>query len=135
LAGGTILPARFWLIVGALLGGFSVAAGAAGAHLLKDRLASADLANFEIAARYQMYHALALVLVGALRLSHRSRWLEAAGWAFLLGVTVFCGCLYLLAWGGPRWLGAVVPIGGLAMIVGWAALAMAAFFTRSAETP
>ena len=81
---------------------------------------------FETGARYHMYHALAL-FVAAWAFT---RWpggpVIAAGWLFVAGTVLFSGSLYLLALTGQRWLGAITPLGGLAFIAGWAALAWAA---------
>ena len=113
--------------MGAMSALLAVAAGAFGAHALRGRLASDLLEVFETAARYQMYHALALLVVG-LVLSRASAgggaWLGAAGWLFLAGTLLFSGSLYALALSGARWLGAVTPLGGLAFLAGWAALAL-----------
>ena len=112
----------FWMI-GCTLGFLAVAAGAFGAHALRARLGPDLLAVWETAARYQMYHALALLAVAMAA----GRWpgggWSLAGWLFTAGVVVFCGSLYLLAFTGVRWLGAVTPLGGLAMILGWMWLA------------
>lgn len=119
---------RLFLALGALSALVAVLAGAFGAHALKSRLAVDLLAVFETGARYQMYHALALVLVGALASrAAASRPLEAAGWCFVAGTVLFSGSLYALALTGVRKLGAVTPLGGLAFLVGWAALALHAF--------
>jgi uncharacterized membrane protein YgdD (TMEM256/DUF423 family) len=121
--------ARACLIAGALLGGVSVAAGAFGAHGLRAVLeATGQAANWETAARYGMYHALALVAVGLLGLSRPqvSRLLAAAAWCFFLGTLIFSGCLAVLALSGLKVLGAVVPIGGVLLIAGWLLLALAA---------
>jgi uncharacterized membrane protein YgdD (TMEM256/DUF423 family) len=116
-----------WIRAGAALGGLGVIAGAFGAHGLKGTLDSHGLEVFETAARYQMYHAPALLVVGLLAMSGRGGTaLSIAGWSFLLGVLIFSGTLYTLAFTGIRWLGAITPIGGLALIVGWFALAFAA---------
>jgi uncharacterized membrane protein YgdD (TMEM256/DUF423 family) len=118
---------RTFLALAALFGLLAVAAGAFGAHALEARLTTDRLAIFETAARYQMYHALALLAVAWLAASSASASLvAAAGWAFVCGTVIFCGSLYLLALGGPRWLGAITPIGGLAFMVGWALLGIAA---------
>jgi uncharacterized membrane protein YgdD (TMEM256/DUF423 family) len=126
-----------WIGVGALLGAVGVALGAFGAHGLSESIANMGyagedlarrLANFETAVRYQMYHALAIALVGVLH-AHRPRktWRFAAS-AFLLGVLLFSGLLYVLTFAGPnwKWLGAVVPLGGLSLIVGWLVLSIGA---------
>ena len=115
-----------WIRAGAILGGLSVAAGAFGAHTLKTRIDADALDIFKTAALYQMIHALALVAVGLLVASGRGGTAATvAGWAFLAGIVLFSGSLYGLALSGPRWLGPITPIGGLAMIGGWIALAIA----------
>jgi uncharacterized membrane protein YgdD (TMEM256/DUF423 family) len=114
---------RFWLTAGALLGGIAVAAGAFGAHALRSRLSPADLATFETAARYQMYHALALLAVGLL--TTRGVAASPSGWSFLIGIVLFSGSLYLLTLGGLRWMGAVTPMGGVAFLAGWVLLGWA----------
>ena len=109
--------------IGAVAGFLGVALGAFGAHALQGRLSPEDLQIFETAVRYQLVHALALVALAAL--SGRISAVPAivAGWGFTGGILVFSGSLYLLVLTGPRWLGAVTPIGGLAFLLGWAALA------------
>jgi uncharacterized membrane protein YgdD (TMEM256/DUF423 family) len=119
---------RLFVALGAVSGFISVAAGAFGAHALKKRLAEDMLAIFETGARYQMYHALALVLVGVLAASRSgSRALDASGWLFVAGTVLFSGSLYALALSGVRTLGAVTPFGGLCFLAGWVALAIGAF--------
>jgi len=120
------MTAGRWATVGAVLGGMAVALGAFGAHGLRDRLSPVELATFDTGARYQMYHALALLAVAWLADRAPSRAVEAAGWAFLIGTIVFSGSLYLLTLGGLRWMGAVAPLGGVSFLIGWASLAMAA---------
>ena len=116
-----------WIRIGAVLGGLGVIAGAFGAHGLEGKIDSRGLEVFETAAKYQMYHAPALLAVGLLMLMGRGGTaLNLAGWSFLLGTLIFSGTLYALALTGIRWLGAITPIGGLALIVGWFALAVAA---------
>lgn len=117
--------ARLWTVLGAANGFLSVAAGAFGAHGLRRRLAENMLAHWETAARYQMYHALALLAVGALAAT-RGDAVNAAGWSFTAGIVVFSGSLYALALTGETRLGMVTPLGGVAMLVGWALLARAA---------
>jgi uncharacterized membrane protein YgdD (TMEM256/DUF423 family) len=118
---------RLFFVLGALFGGLGVALGAFGAHGLRQILSAEDLATFEIGVRYQMYHALALIAVAWAM----SRWdhaaLVAAGWLFVGGIVVFSGSLYALVLTGQRWLGAVTPLGGVAMIAGWALLGWAAY--------
>jgi uncharacterized membrane protein YgdD (TMEM256/DUF423 family) len=117
---------RVFFALGALSALVAVAAGAFGAHALRERLAPDMLSVFEVGARYHMYHALAL-LAAAWAIG---RWpggaAVTAGWLFVAGTLVFSGSLYLLSLTGQRWLGAVTPLGGLAFILGWATLAWAA---------
>jgi uncharacterized membrane protein YgdD (TMEM256/DUF423 family) len=119
---------RIAALVGALFGASGVILGAFGAHALRSRLEPRDLEVFETAVRYQMYHAFAM-LAAAWLLSRNAPWAGAAAWAFIAGVIIFSGSLYLLVASGQRWLGAVTPIGGLALIAGWLLLALAAFKT------
>ncbi len=105
--------------VGAALAFLAVAAGAFGAHALRGVLPPERLEVFEVAVRYQMYHATALVMAGILNT-------QRAAWAFLLGTIVFSGSLYLLVLTDKRWLGAVTPIGGLLFLAGWVMLALEA---------
>ena len=114
---------RMFAISGALTAAVAVSLGAFGAHALKARLSSADLETFEIGVRYQMYHALALFVVAWAVSRWPSGIVNAAGWLFILGIAVFSGSLYVLVLTGQRWLGAVTPLGGLALIVGWVLLA------------
>jgi uncharacterized membrane protein YgdD (TMEM256/DUF423 family) len=115
-----------FLTLGALSGFLAVGAGAFGAHALKARLAPDLLAIFETGARYQMYHALALVLVALVQAKAApSAVLAWSGWLFVGGTVLFSGSLYVLALSGVRWWGAVTPLGGLAFLAGWALLAVA----------
>ena len=120
---------RLFLILGAILGGLSVACGAFASHALKAHLSPRSLEIFETGARYQMYHALALLIVGLLfyQLSDSSAWLTISGWAFTVGILLFSGSLYALSLSGIGWLGAITPVGGLAFLVGWSCLAIASF--------
>jgi len=111
-----------WMTVAALNGLIAVAAGAFGAHALKTRLAPADLAIFEVGARYQMYHALALLAVAAVAAAKPSAAVSAAGVCFALGIILFSGSLYGLSLLGWKWLGPITPIGGGLFLVGWGLL-------------
>ena len=117
--------ARTFWILGCFFGLVGVAAGAFGAHALRERVPTDLLAVFETGARYQMYHALALLAVALAA----SRWpgggWSLPGWLFTAGIVVFSGSLYLLALTGTRWLGAITPIGGVCFLAGWALLALA----------
>ncbi|MGK7912553.1 MAG: DUF423 domain-containing protein [Synechococcus sp.] len=118
--------ARWFVLIGALLGGLSVAAGAFGAHALADQLSEKALSSFETGARYQMYHALGLVGVGILlQVTGESSLLSATGALFIAGIIFFSGSLYTLSLSGVKILGAVAPIGGLAFMAGWGCLAIA----------
>jgi uncharacterized membrane protein YgdD (TMEM256/DUF423 family) len=105
----------------------AVALGAFGAHGLRARIVPDMLLTFEIAVRYQMYHALALLAVGAVAGRLPGGAAAAAGWLFVAGTVVFSGSLYVLALTGQRWLGAVTPLGGVAFLAGWGVLAWAAW--------
>jgi uncharacterized membrane protein YgdD (TMEM256/DUF423 family) len=114
-----------FLLAAAVLGFLGVAIGAFGAHGLRNRLTPEMLAIFEIGVRYQMYHALALLAVavgigsvGPVRL------LQIAGYAFVIGIVIFSGSLYALALTGTTTFGAITPIGGLAVLVGWGCLVL-----------
>ncbi|MCE9630816.1 MAG: DUF423 domain-containing protein [Planctomycetia bacterium] len=123
---------RFCMITGAVLGAVSVAGGAFGAHGLKATLdATGQAANWETAARYCMYHALALLALGLLvgQRSSASWMFPAAAWCFLVGTLIFSGCLAALALSGVKILGAIVPIGGVLLIFGWLFTALAAAAT------
>jgi uncharacterized membrane protein YgdD (TMEM256/DUF423 family) len=114
---------RLFAIAGALSAFVAVGAGAFGAHLLRSRLSPEALATFETGARYQMYHAIALVLVAWAATRWPAPGVRAAGWLFIAGTALFSGSLYLLALTGTRWLGAITPLGGLCFLAGWLALA------------
>lgn len=118
---------RLFVALGAASGLVAVAAGAFGAHALRARLSPEMLSVFEVGARYQMYHALALLAVAWAHARWPGRAALAAGWLFVAGTLLFCGSLYLLALSGVRWFGAITPIGGLALLAGWVALAWAAW--------
>lgn len=113
------MNARTVLAMAGLAGALGVGLGAFGAHALAARLSPADLATFETGARYQMFHAVALLGLGAWIGRHPARRLAWAARAFGFGTLVFSGSLYALVLTGQRWLGAVTPIGGVALIAGW----------------
>ena len=118
---------RLFFTLGAVLAGVAVAAGAFGAHGLRDRLAPDMLEIFETAVRYQMYHALALLGVAWALVRWPAGPAVTAGWSFVVGIVIFSGSLYVLSLTGVRWLGAITPFGGLAFMLGWALLALAAW--------
>lgn len=115
-----------WLAIGALVCAASIVAGAFGAHALAARLAAESLVLWETAARYLMYGGLGLALIGlAGRLG--SLPLTAPGWSLFAGTLLFSGTVFALALGSPRWFGAITPLGGLLMIVGFVLFAIAAW--------
>lgn len=122
------MDARSAARAGALLGASAVACGAFGAHALQERLAATGLrAVWDTAAHYHLVHGVALLACAALApATGQPRALAWAARLFTGGVLVFSGSLYPLALGGPRWLGALTPVGGLGLIAGWLALAAAA---------
>jgi uncharacterized membrane protein YgdD (TMEM256/DUF423 family) len=118
-----------WIFLGALLAAASVAAGAFGAHALAARLGPHELSLWETAARYLMYGALSIVLLGLFGRQGTARSLgsvQGAGWCLLLGSLVFSGTVFALALGSPRWLGAITPLGGTLLIAGFLLFAWAA---------
>lgn len=114
-----------WIVWGALGGAVSVVAGAFGAHALAARLGPRELQLWETAARYLMYGSLAMILVGLFG-QPGARRIDGAGWCLLAGSLIFSGTVFGLALGGPRWLGAITPIGGTLLIVGFLLFAWAA---------
>lgn len=112
------------LIAGALNGALAVMLGAFGAHGLRDRVSADLLRTWATASEYHFYHALALLLVGLLikAFGETGTALVTAGWVLFAGMLVFSGSLYVLVLTGQRWLGAVTPLGGTALIVGWGLL-------------
>jgi uncharacterized membrane protein YgdD (TMEM256/DUF423 family) len=118
-----------FLLVAAILGFLGVAFGAFGTHGLRGRVSPEMLSVFEIGVRYQMYHVFALVAVAtAMRQFGRARLLYVAGWSFVAGILIFSGSLYALALTGMGMFGAITPIGGVGLLIGWACLA---FFAAS----
>lgn len=120
---------RIFLAIASILAGLSVAIGAFAAHALRPKLSERAIEIFETGTRYQMYHALALILVALLlsRAETGQSLLVAAGSAFILGVALFSGSLYTLSLTNIKWMGAIAPLGGVAFLVGWGCLAVAAW--------
>lgn len=116
---------RVFIRLGALAGFVGVALGAFGAHALRGRLSADQLGVFETGVRYQLLHALALLLVGVLLGRQPARLTAAAGWCFTGGIVLFSGSLYLLSIAGTTAAGIVTPLGGLFLLAGWACLALA----------
>ena len=119
---------RTLVVVAALMGFAGVALGAFAAHALRGSIETSLLDTFETGVRYHIYHALAMLLA-ALLAEKGGQLAVAAGWTFFAGIVVFSGSLYLLSVTGTRWLGAVTPLGGLALLTGWLLLAWS--FLRS----
>ncbi|KIG12279.1 hypothetical protein DB30_01620 [Enhygromyxa salina] len=130
----TGITQRSTLIIAGLLGLLGVAAGAFGAHGLEARISVEQLEWWQTAARYQQIHALALLAVGW-GAGAWSPWRGRAALCFCVGVVVFAGTLYAMALGGPRILGAVTPVGGLALITGWALIVVHAVQARPGDRP
>jgi uncharacterized membrane protein YgdD (TMEM256/DUF423 family) len=118
---------RIFLVLGSLSAFLGVALGAFAAHGLKARLTPDLLTTFEVGVRYQMYHALALLVVAWACTRWPGAVLTAGGWLFVAGIVIFSGSLYMLCLTGARWLGAITPLGGLAFLAGWLCLVWAAW--------
>lgn len=135
----TIEHARRWLTIGAVCGFATVALGAFGAHALADRVEPSLIANWATATDYLGLHALAILGCGLWCLvvsdarheaSASLGWVSKAALAFLIGILLFCGSLYLMVLTGNRALGMITPMGGVAMLIGWAFLILAAWRAR-----
>lgn len=120
---------KFFISMAAIMAGLSVASGAFASHALKARLSQRALEIFETGSKYQMYHALALLIVGLLLScsDEASTLLNTASWAFIIGIVLFSGSLYALSLSNIKWLGAITPLGGVAFLVGWGCLAITAW--------
>ena len=118
---------KFFFVCGAVSAFIGVAAGAFGAHGLKQRLDADLMAVFEVGVRYQMYHAFALIATAWAigRWPGTGSLANSAGTLFIVGTVLFSGSLYLLSLTGIRWLGAITPLGGLAWLAAWVCLAWA----------
>lgn len=115
---------RILIVVAGLLGALGVGLGAFGAHALRASLEPAQLALWQTGTSYLFWHVLAALFAASLLATAAAR---AAAAAFLVGSGVFSGTLFALALGAPRWLGAVTPLGGSLLIVGWLLLAWSAW--------
>ena len=123
---GSLAVDRVFFALGTVSAFLAVTAGAFGAHALKSRLTPDMLAVFEVAVRYQMYHAFALIVCAWAATKWPGMLVNTSGWLFVTGTIVFSGSLYALSLSGVRWLGAITPLGGLAFLAGWICLAAAA---------
>lgn len=118
-----------WLFCSAVFGFLGVATGAFGAHGLRNMLgdlppmeALRQIETFKTAARYSLVHAVALLAISSLAQLRTSRLLQAAGWLFVVGTTIFSGTLWVLVLSGHKWLGAITPVGGTIILAGWVCL-------------
>ena len=120
---------KLFIIAGAINGFLAVALGAFGAHALKERLSEKYLAIWETAVQYQMFHAVALIAIGILmssKLIGPVSSLNTAGYLMIAGIILFSGSLYVLSLTGIGVLGAITPIGGVAFLIGWIMIIVAA---------
>ena len=113
---------RLFFALGSGFALIAVITGAFAAHTLKTRLSPDMFQVFEVAVRYQMYHALGLIAVAWAASQWSSQLITVSGWLFVAGIVIFSGSLYILSLTGVRWLGAITPIGGVAFIIGWGCL-------------
>ena len=113
---------RLFFAFGSSFALIAVITGAFAAHTLKSKLSPDMFQVFEVAVRYQMYHALGLIAVAWAASQWSSQLIAASGWLFVAGIVIFSGSLYILSLTGVRWLGAITPIGGVAFIIGWGCL-------------
>ena len=112
---------KTFFMIGSILSGLAVATGAFGAHGLKKVVTPELLETWDKAVRYQMYHALALLIL-SWAVTHwpgQARLLGIGGWLFLAGAGLFSGSLYILVLSSVKWLGAITPLGGVAFVAGW----------------
>lgn len=122
------IMAKFFLIAGSLLLALGVGIGAFGAHVVQETLSADRYDVYQTAVTYHFYHALGLLIIGAvMNYIQESVLLSWSGWCLVAGILIFPGSLYLLVLTGKGWLGAVTPIGGLAFIVGWILFAIAVY--------
>lgn len=127
----TSLMPRVWIGAGAVFGLLGVIAGAAGTHALRGTLDADALATFETAVRFQIYHAIALLAVGVIAELWQAKTLNWAGGLFVAGILLFSGSLYGLATLDLKVLGALAPVGGLSLMMGWGFLLIAAIRRKS----
>jgi uncharacterized membrane protein YgdD (TMEM256/DUF423 family) len=117
---------KIFIVLGSLNAFLVVVLGAFGAHGLKDRLSENMLDIYQTGVQYHMYHAIGLLFVGILAQWLSPSTLSWAGWAFMVGIVLFSGSLYVLSISGIKWLGAITPLGGLAFLIGWLLIVIAA---------
>jgi|TARA_B100001105_G_scaffold173862_1_gene140137 uncharacterized membrane protein YgdD (TMEM256/DUF423 family) len=112
-----------WIILGASLAALAVVLGAFGAHGLKNKVSPENMLIFETGIRYHMYHALGLICLGILGFHYSANVIQLPAVLLSIGILIFSGSLYILVLTGLRWMGAITPIGGAALITGWVLLA------------
>ncbi|CAA0333902.1 MULTISPECIES: DUF423 domain-containing protein [Alteromonas] len=132
LRGGVL--AKPFLLAGALFAGLAVILGAFAAHGLKGVLTAQQLSTFETGVRYQMYHALAVLLLPALSNYISSKWVNRVALCFVIGCVLFSGSLYALSISGIKWFGPITPLGGLFFIIGWALLLVGLLVTGNTDS-
>jgi uncharacterized membrane protein YgdD (TMEM256/DUF423 family) len=115
--------ARTFFVLAAFFSFLAVALGAFAAHGLRQRIPPDLLLTFEVAVRYQFYHAFALFIVAFALMKFPEAGFAPSGWLFMAGIFIFSGSLYILSITGIRWLGAITPVGGLCFLAGWLWLA------------
>jgi uncharacterized membrane protein YgdD (TMEM256/DUF423 family) len=125
------MGSRWWIMLGGLLAALAVIASSYGAHGLdRAEIGQRRADDFDLAAQYQMIHAIGLVLIGLIGRGDVCRWcVQISGAGFLLGFILFCGGLFLFALWENRTLAPLIPVGGISFIVGWIALAIAGWKT------
>lgn len=110
---------KITLLFAAISGLLATVFGAFGAHVLKSKLSLTLFSAFQTGVQYQFYHSLALLLLGVMLFHVHNRWLDLSAWAFILGIILFSGSLYVLSLSGIKWIGVITPLGGSAFILGW----------------
>ena len=126
--------ARKLLILAALFGMLGVILGAFGAHGLKNSISESMMANYQTGVQYHLIHTLALLGTALASARLRKNTVVLAGWFFAGGIVIFSGSLYLMAITDMRWLGAVTPIGGVCLIIGWLLLLIGAWAWQPQQT-
>lgn len=123
---------RWMLVSGALFALFAVVFGAFAAHGLKNSLTPYAISLIKTATDYQMYHALALLVVAVLAefKNFKQTWLKISAMCFVAGILLFSGSLYWLAFSGLKWIGMITPIGGFCFIAGWITVIVSVLYKR-----
>ena len=118
---------KIWIVIGSFMAGLSVLIGAFGAHGLKSKLTPMDLEIFETGVKYQMYHSLGLILIGIIGFHFKNDILTTPVFLLFSGTIIFSGSLYILVLTNLRWFGAITPIGGICLALGWMLLSFNLF--------